>query len=437
MTLGCKVNQNESEALAALFRGQGYEVVDPAEAADVFVINTCTVTHLADRKSRQMIRRVVKTNPQAKVVVMGCYSQTSPEEVREISGVDLVVGTSERSRIVDFLEHLDKTGGKPPSLVKGVAEEKVFEDLEIARISGRARVYLKVQEGCEQFCSYCIIPYARGPIRSRPLDKALGEAEKLIRAGFKEIILTGIHLGAYGRDLETGLNLDVLLSKLLTLDKSVRWRLSSLEPTEVTDHIIMLMGENKNFCPHLHLPLQSAHDQILRAMKRPYDTGDYEGVLKKIRRAVPNVNITTDIMVGFPGETEEHFREYLSYVERMAFGALHVFQYSPRRGTPAASYPEQVAAAQKEDRSHRLIALGRRLTKAYAAKNSGQRLMVLAEKEVKEGFWEGHSENYIKIRFNANGVERGKIVPVTLTVAGENYSFGITDYGSTESGVQH
>lgn len=427
LTLGCKVNQNETEALAALFQERGYEQVPAEELADVYVINTCTVTHLADRKSRQMIRRATRSNPQAKVVVMGCYAQTSPEEVKHIPGVDLVVGTSERSKIVDLLDKIEKTGGEPVSLVKEIKEQKVFEDIELEKLIGRARAYLKVQEGCEQYCSYCIIPYARGPVRSRLLDNAINEAKKLIGAGFKEIILTGIHLGAYGRDLSTELNLDVLLSNLLHLDKSVRWRLSSLEPTEVTPELVTLMQENENFCPHLHLPLQSAHDEILEAMNRPYRTADYTKVLGMIRAKVPHVNITADIMVGFPGETDEHFQEYLRFVAESSLGGLHVFQYSPRRGTPAATYLQQVSAQVKEDRSHKLIALGHQLSEAYADQFIGKQLKVLVEKEVEAGVWEGHSESYIKIRFASDQVERGQIIPVRLTEVGESYSLAVTE----------
>jgi len=363
---------------------------------------------------------------------MGCYAQTSPEEVKGIPGVDLVVGTSERNRIVDLLEQLDTTGEQPLSLVKDIKEQKVFEDIQLEKISGRARAYLKIQEGCEQFCSYCIIPYARGPVRSRTLENTLTEAQKLIGAGFKEIVLTGIHLGAYGRDLSRELSLDVLLSGLLALDKSVRWRVGSLEPTEVTPRLVSLMKENQNLCPHLHLPLQSAHDEILQAMNRPYKTSDYAAVLRMIRAEIPLVNITTDIMVGFPGETEEHFQAYLHFIAAMELGGLHVFQYSPRKGTPAAAYPGQVSAQVKEERSHQLIALGHQQSQIYAAKFMDRQVQVLAEKEVEAGLWEGHSENYLKIRFAASQVERGHIVPVTLTDVGQGYSMGITEPVSRE-----
>lgn len=431
-TLGCKVNQNESEALAALFQERGYEVVPAEEKADIYVINTCTVTHLADRKSRQIIRRATRANPQAKVVVMGCYAQTSPEEVSSIPGVDLVVGTSERSKIVDYLSQVQEDTEGPLSLVQEISKQHVFEDIDLEKLTGRARAYLKVQEGCEQFCAYCIIPYARGPIRSRSLADTLREVEKLISAGFKEIILTGIHLGAYGQDLAAGFYLDDLLGRLLPLDPTVRWRLSSLEPTEVTPKLISLMKEYDNFCPHLHLPLQNGADEILAAMKRPYTRADYARVVDSVKAEVPRVNISTDIMVGFPGETEEHFRQTLSFVEGIGFGRLHVFQYSPRRGTPAAEYAGQIAAQLKEERSKRLIDLGHKLGQSYAEMFVGQRLQVLVEKELEKGLWEGHSENYLKVHFANNPLEperHGHILPVKVLDTEVDLVKGIVEGG--------
>lgn len=423
LTLGCKVNQNETEALSALFQKKGYEIVDPHCQADIYIINTCTVTHLADRKSRQMIRKAINTNPSAKIVVMGCYSQTSPEEVQKIPGVDLIVGTGDRGRILELLREIDAEKG-PLNVVKDIAAKKAFEDIRLDKNIGRARAYLKVQEGCEQFCSYCIIPYARGPVRSRPPDNALREAKRLIAAGFQEVVLTGIHLGAYGQDLGKNISLADLLAELLALSPRVRWRLSSLEPTEVTTALIDLLKNNRNFCPHLHLPLQSGHDEILRAMKRPYTTADYEEVVSRVRSAVPDISITTDIMVGFPGEKEKHFQAYLEFVERMAFGGLHVFQYSPRKGTPAAEFPDQVSPQVKEERSHRLIELGERLKQSYSAKFCGKTLNVLVEKQVTGDIWEGHSENYLKIRFPFSLARKGEIAPVKLLRVEDGYCWG-------------
>ncbi|MBZ4653875.1 MAG: modification enzyme MiaB family [Peptococcaceae bacterium] len=412
-TLGCKVNQNETEALTGMFKSRGYEVVDFEDPADVYVINTCTVTHLGDRKSRQMIRKAVKANPQAKIVVTGCYAQTSPGEVTQIPGVNLVVGTSERGRIVDLVEELGDRKS-PLTLVKDIKEQKVFEDIPLEKIIERARAYLKVQEGCEQFCSYCIIPYARGPVRSRSIGNTIQEAQKLINAGFKEIILTGIHLGAYGKDLGEGVELADLLAELLPLAPEVRWRLSSIEPTEVTARILKLLVEYKNFCPHLHLPLQSAHDEILKAMNRPYTTKEYRDIVTKIRTKVPGISITTDIMVGFPGEREEQFNQGYEFVREMAFSDIHVFKYSPRRGTPAAEFPGQVPPPVKEERSRKLILLAEELAENYSRKFLGNTLDVLVETYLSHGYWEGHTPNYLKVQFPSCGVSRGQIVPVKI-----------------------
>lgn len=421
-TLGCKVNQNETEALAALFRERGYQLVDFEEIADLYVINTCTVTHLADRKSRQMIRRAVKTNPRAKIVVTGCYAQTDAAAVQKIPGVSLIVGTNEKGHLVDLVEK--ELGGKPQIVVRQYQDLRDFEEIKVEKDVQRARAYLKVQEGCNQFCSYCIIPYARGPVRSRPLANTLAEAEKLIQHGFQEIVLTGIHLGAYGQDLRKKDNLGTLLQKLLTLDPNVRWRLSSLEPTEVSPEIISLLKDYPNFCPHLHLPLQSGHDEVLKAMHRPYTTAQYLQTVTEIRKAVPEIAISTDVMVGFPGEKEEHFQEYLQFVEEIGFSKLHVFKYSPRKGTPAAGFPEQIAPPVKEARSRKLISLGKKLEERYAKKFLYRVVDVLVEEQVKEGLWEGSSAHYLKVRFETSSVVRGKIVPVILQEFAEGYCLG-------------
>lgn len=435
-TLGCKVNQNETEALAALFNEKGYEIVDPDQAADVYVLNTCTVTHLADRKSRQFIRRAVKANAAARIVVMGCYAQVSPEEVRKIPGVSLIAGTSNRRKIIDWLEQeqkkeaLQKNQCAPASLVRDIQEQKIFEEIDTEKMIGRSRAYLKVQEGCEQYCSYCIIPYARGPYRSRDIDNAMAEGDKLIKAGFKEIILTGIHLGAYGCDLPGRTGLAVLLSKLLPLDKSVRWRLSSLEPTEVSRELLQLMRDNANFCPHLHLPLQSGHDETLQRMRRPYTTGQFAEIVAGIRKIIPDICLSTDIMVGFPGETDEQFQSGLEFVREIGFGRIHVFQYSPRRGTPAAQFGGQVPAQVKEQRSRKLIELGLESGRRYADRFIGKTLDVLAETQAEPHFnpeqalWQGHSANYLEVSFASNRNEKGKIIPVRLEKVEDGACFG-------------
>jgi len=431
-TLGCKVNQNETEAFSGLFREKGYEIVDFTAEADVYIINTCTVTHLADRKSRQMIRRAFKVNPQAQIVVTGCYAQTDAEAIKKIAGVRLIVGTNEKSRLVELVEDIltqKKQGAAiikptPQIYVRKYQQRQEFEEIKLEKRIERSRAYLKVQEGCDQFCSYCIIPYARGPVRSRSLNSTLAEAERLIKAGFKEIVLLGIHLGAYGREQGEGINLVYLLKHLLSLTDQVRWRLGSLEPVEVSPELLELMQSYPNFCPHLHLPLQSGHDEILKAMKRPYTTEQYWEIITGIRNTIPNIAITTDVMVGFPGETDEHFQDYLKYVEKAAFSRLHVFKYSPRRGTPAAGFSGQVSPTEKEDRSRKMIRLGEKLAKLYAQRFVQQTLNVLVEEKVDENTWEGSSANYLKVRFNSNEALRREIIPIYLKKVEKNHCFG-------------
>lgn len=429
-TLGCKVNQSETEAFVALFRERGYEIVNFEEKADVYIINTCTVTHLADRKSRQMIRRALKFNSQAQVVVTGCYAQTNAEAIRKIAGVSLIVGTNKKSRLVDLVVELlsKKNLGRekqiPLIFVRKYEQGQEFEKIKVAENIERARAYLKIQEGCDQFCSYCIIPYARGPVRSRSLENTLAEAKRLIEAGFKEIVLLGIHLGAYGQEQGSGKNLVFLLKKLLPLSAQVRWRLGSLEPMEVSRELLELMQENPNFCPHLHLPLQSGHDQILKAMRRPYSTEQYLEVATEIRKRIPEIALTTDVMIGFPGETDEHFQAYLDFVEKVAFSRLHVFKYSPRQGTPAAKFSDQVPYAIKEARSRQMIRLGEKLEKEYAEKFLGRTVNVLVEEKVADCIGEGSSANYLKVRFYFPDAPRGQVIPVQLKRVEKNYCFG-------------
>ncbi|MDX9870830.1 MAG: tRNA (N(6)-L-threonylcarbamoyladenosine(37)-C(2))-methylthiotransferase MtaB [Clostridia bacterium] len=408
-TLGCKVNQNETAAMAALFAAAGYEVVEFTQEADIYVLNTCTVTHLADRKSRQLIRRCHKLNPDALIAVTGCYAQVAPQEVEKIEGVHLVVGNPGKKRIVELVEE-----ARPGLLPETLPEEDTFAEIASDTLTERARAYLKVQDGCEQYCAYCIIPYARGHLKSRTPDSALNEAGRLIDAGCREIVLTGIHLGLYGRDRGDGLTLEKLLAQLLPLSKDTRWRLSSLEPLELSAGILRQMQEYDNFCPHLHLPLQSGHDEILRAMNRPYTTGDYRQAAEKARAALPDIALTTDLIVGFPGETEQHFAATLEFIEEMAFSRMHIFKYSPRRGTPAATFPHQVPAGVKEERSRQARLLADKIEAQYAKRFHGKILQVLAEQQDHAGIWEGHSENYLQVYFDGNTIAKGEIVRVRL-----------------------
>ncbi|KUK12144.1 MAG: MiaB-like tRNA modifying enzyme [Moorella sp. 60_41] len=412
--LGCKVNQNELEALKGLFRSAGYQVVPFEEPADVYVVHTCTVTHLSDRKSRQMIRRAVRNNPEAVVAVTGCYAQVAPEEIMGIPGVDVIVGTRDRARLVELVEEARRTG-KVVNAVRQPEKGEAFEELPVTQVS-RARAFLKIQEGCEEYCTYCIVPYARGPLRSRAPQRVVEEVQRLVAAGYQEIVLTGVHTGAYGRDLPGGVDLDYLLRQLLQVPGLGRLRLSSIDPLDFTPGLIRTLTEREGICPHFHIPLQSGDDFILRRMGRKYTAAQYLELLDRIRERRPRAAITTDIIVGFPGEKEEHFRRTLEVVQRAAFARLHAFPYSPREGTPAASMPDQVPAEVKKERMARLLDLGKSLEEAYAGDFLGETLDVLVEEQVQgeEDLWEGHTGNYLVVRFRSPGDWTGRLVPVVL-----------------------
>ena len=401
-TLGCKVNQSETEAMTALFLDKGYQLGEFEGYCDVYVINTCTVTHAGDRKSRQMIRRAKQINPQAIVVVTGCYAQTSPEAVAAIEDVDIILGTNMRHRIVDEVEAF---AGSRVQLVDEKDTLIDFEEISMDRVIQKARAYLKVQEGCEQFCTYCIIPYARGPLRSRSMENTLQEAKKLEQAGFKEIILTGIHLGAYGKpseaEREAGavqqVTLADLCEMLLNETSFERIRLSSIEPTEVDDHLLRLFAENRRMCRHLHLPLQAGDDSVLEAMHRPYNTEQYRQEMARIRAAVPDIALSTDLMVGFPGETDEQFENSLRFCDDIAFSSMHLFKYSPRQGTPAADYPNQVPNEVKDARSKRMQEMAERNMLRYMEAHLGQTVEVLVEEQRSDGIWLGHTDTYLHV----------------------------------------
>lgn len=392
-TLGCKVNQSETEAMAALFLQRGYRLGSFEEPCDVYVVNTCTVTHAGDRKSRQMIRRAKQINPYAVVVVTGCYAQASPGDVAAIPDVDIILGNNKRHLIVDAVEAFH---GQRQQMVDAREALTDFEEIAPERLIRRARAYLKVQDGCEQFCTYCIIPYARGPLRSRSMENTLREAHKLEQAGFQEIVLTGIHLGAYGK--EKGQHTLADLCRALLEETSIpRIRLSSVEPTEVDDALLSLLARDRRMCRHLHLPLQAGDDAVLRQMHRPYTTAQYRQELARIRDAVPNIAVSTDLMVGFPGETDAQFSNSLAFCEEMAFSGMHIFPYSPRRGTPAAARSDQVPDAVKEARSRQMQAVAARSMRRYMERQLGQTAEVLLEEEGRDGRWLGHTDNYLRV----------------------------------------
>ena len=410
--LGCKVNQYESEAIAELFAEKGYEVVSVEDMADIYVINTCTVTNFGDKKSRQLIRKVKRQNPQAVVAVVGCYAQTAPEEMKAVEGVNLVIGTKDKGKIVELVEQYHPEEGVC-SYVTDIMHERVFEPLEIKKLANRTRAYLKIQDGCSQFCSYCIIPYARGPIRSREPEDVLAEVRRLADNGFREVVLAGIHVASYGKDLKTTSLLDII-RQVHAVEGIDRIRFSSIEPNVVTEEFAAAMAELPKVCDHFHLSLQSGCDKTLKEMNRKYDTAKYRQAVALLKKYLPDVAVTTDIIVGFPGETEEDFRLSADFAREMGFSKIHVFPYSPKRGTPAAERKDQLPNSVKQERSHALIAVGEELAESFLRAHAGKEMPVLFERAVEEGVYEGHTTNYMKVHAKSGKDLSNQIVPVRI-----------------------
>ena len=420
VTLGCKVNQYETEAMKNVFLELGYAIAAAQEKADVYLVNTCAVTNLSAAKSRQAIRRLHKNNPLAKIIVVGCYAQAEPDEIIAIEGVSLVLGTKEKDRLADFLTNLPAEGAY---YVGNIKEATEFSQLSAGDYQERTRAFIKIQEGCEQFCSYCLIPYLRGPVRSRPLPEVINEAKRLVREGFEEIVLIGIHIGVYGEEKEDYPKLAELLRELVLVDGLKRIRLGSLEPTDFSDELLEVVSNSAKICPHFHIPLQSGSDSVLRAMNRRYDTAFYAGLIDRIREKIPLAAIATDLMVGFPGETEADFQSIVSFVKRINFSRIHVFPYSKRPGTPAAVMPGQILTKEKERRSRIIRSLASDLARQYAEKFVGRVEKVLVEDE-KSGLLEGLTPHYIRTFFPGSAELIGRIVPVKITEVREGLLYG-------------
>lgn len=411
ITLGCKVNLYDTEAMAELFTEKGYEVVDFEEYADVYLINTCTVTNLGDKKSRQMIRRAKRINPNSVVVATGCYAQVASEEVAKIEGINIVIGTKNRSEIVETVENYVAENGVVNN-VSDIMGEKEFEPLQISRLTNRTRAYIKIQEGCNRYCTYCIIPYARGPIRSRKPEEVVEEVKKLAENGFKEVVLTGIHVASYGLDLGN-ITLADIIEKVHSVDGIERIRFSSMEPLAIDNEFVARMSKLPKVCDHYHLSLQSGCNRTLKRMNRKYNAEQCAEACERLRNAFPNVAITTDIIVGFPDETEEDFKESLAFAERMKLDKIHTFPYSPKKGTPAAKMKNQISGEVKSQRSKEMIALSDKMNIDFLNNNIGKTVPVLFE-DMENGFWQGHTTNYIKVLAKSDENLNNKIVDVKL-----------------------
>ncbi|MCY1627603.1 tRNA (N(6)-L-threonylcarbamoyladenosine(37)-C(2))-methylthiotransferase MtaB [Staphylococcus pettenkoferi] len=415
-TLGCKVNHYETEAIWQLFKKADYDRVDFNTNADVFVINTCTVTNTGDKKSRQIIRRAIRQNPEAVVCVTGCYAQTSPAEIMDIPGVDVVVGTQDRTKLLDYIEQYKKER-EPINGVGNIMKNRTYEELEVPYFTDRTRASLKIQEGCNNFCTFCIIPWARGLMRSRDPEKVVEQASQLVDSGYKEIVLTGIHTGGYGQDLKN-YNLAQLLRDLETVDGLERIRISSIEASQLTDEVIDVIAHSNKVVRHLHIPLQSGSDSVLKRMRRKYSMAHFSERLTKLHEVLPGLAVTSDVIVGFPGETEEEFQQTYDFIVDHHFSELHVFPYSPRIGTPAARMDDQVDENVKNERVHRLINLSDQLAKSYASNFDQEVLEVIPEEEGDQpGTLIGYADNYMKVQFEADPSLIGELVKVKITRA--------------------
>ena len=423
-TLGCKVNQYETEAMLELFEKEGYEKAETEDYADVYVINTCTVTHMSDRKSRQYIRRMKKKNPDAIIAVVGCYSQVSPEEILSIDEVNLVMGTNDRKKIVEEVKKIDAS--RKVSTVYDIMKVKAFEEIEINKTNGKTRAFMKIQDGCDRYCSYCIRPYARGRVRSRDLESIVKEVENLASNGYKEVVLTGIHVASYGKDIkDSDIKLLDVIKQINDIEGIERIRLSSVEPILFTDEFVEAVSTMDKVCPHYHLSLQSGCDETLKRMKRRYTTEEYKAIVDRLRAAIPNVSITTDVIVGFPGETNEEFDKTYEFLKDIELTHMHVFKYSPRKGTPAATMENQVDPSTKHDRSEKLLQLNEENFNKFGQKMLDKEFNVLFEQKVGDNKYEGLTENYVKVIVESDNDISEQILKVKIKDVKNEFLEGI------------
>jgi len=419
-TLGCKLNQAETAILAEQFEQGGYQLVPFGEHVDICVINTCTVTNKSDYRCRQMIRKAKKISPSAKIAVVGCYAQLNPEKIQTIDGVDFILGSDKKFDLIDILDESNQRN--VPIFLPST--NGVFQNPTPGNFWDHTRAFLKIQDGCDSFCSYCTVPLARGKSRSDSLDHIIESAKELVQRGHHEIVLTGVHIGRYGRDLIPSQTLVDVLKKLESLHGLKRIRLSSLEPLEIDDDLLDWITESNKICHHFHVPMQSGDDEILKMMNRNYGAKDYAGVIKAIKRIIPNSGVGTDIIVGFPGETEERFQNTMQLVDQLPFTYLHVFSFSPRTGTKAARFSNRVDPKEIKQRSEKLRTLGKAKKKIFYDSLVGKKLDVLCE-EKEHGDWMfGFSGNYARVGIKANPKLMNKICDVKIVKVGNDFLHG-------------
>lgn len=425
-TLGCRVNQYESEAMTEKFIKEGYQIVDFNNFADVYVINTCTVTNMGDKKSRQMIGRARRNNKDAIIAVVGCYSQTSPEEVAGIEGVDVVLGTRNKGEVVYWVNRAKEVKGSIIQ-VNDVHKNSVFEDLEIDNYQENTRAFLKIQDGCNNYCSYCLIPYARGRVSSKEPKKVIEEVKELSRHGFKEIILSGIHIASYGLDLLEETSLLQILEAVDSIKGIERVRIGSIDPAFFLGNSIDRIVKLKKLCPHFHLSLQSGCDETLNRMNRKYTSEQYKSIVDELRRRIKDVSITTDVITGFPGESQEEFNITFDFLKELKLTKMHIFKYSPRKGTKAAQMKNDVHGTIKEERSNKLIELNTQNENAFISSFIGRSMKVLIEQRSSsfEYSYEGYTSNYIKvIAQSEKEIQCGDILEVYITRVDKGIALG-------------
>lgn len=411
-TLGCKVNWYETEAIGKLFQASGYELTDDISTADVVVVNTCAVTAISSQKSRQAIRRAIRANPAAILCVIGCYAQNSPEELSKIDGVDVIIGTADRMKIVELVEQAFNNRGEKILRVNEVEKISTFE--ELPHTPQRTRAFLKIEDGCNNFCAYCIIPYLRGRVRSRSLENIRAECVQLAVAGYREIVLTGIHIGAYGQDFHNKTTLADAIKTVLDEANPFRLRLGSIESAEMTDELIDLMKSDERICNHVHLPLQSGSDEILKLMRRPYTTKNFDAVTSKLVREIPNISIGTDLIVGFPNETDKNFAETLEFIKSQPFSKIHVFPFSPRECTVAATMNNQVPAQIKKFRVNQALEISAAKEKFFAENLIGKTVEIIAETET-DNLIDGLTKNYVRVYVPADSkIKSGDVLKVRV-----------------------